>query len=130
MPGRRRKDSGPCRKRRRRGTGLVLRPGLLLMLAEDGSHGYELIEQLETLGFDPDCLDSSIIYRNLRELEEQGLVDSHWDEEDTKGPKRRVYQINETGWDQLGIWLDNLTHVQQQIADLKERYQQLNAVKD
>ncbi len=130
MPGRRSGDSGPCRKRRRRGIGLLLRPGLLLMLAEDGSHGYELIEQLETLGFDPECLDSSIIYRNLRDLEEQGLVNSHWDEEDSKGPKRRVYQINETGWDQLGVWLDNLTHVQQQIADLKERYQQLNAEKD
>jgi len=109
---------------------LVLRPSLLILLAEDGSHGYELIEQLETLGFDPECLDSSIIYRDLRDMEEMGLIESTWDEEDSKGPKRRVYQIKEQGWEQLEVWLQNLTRIQQQIADLQDQYKQLKAAKD
>jgi len=41
MPGGRRGDPGPCRKRRRRGMRLILRPSLLLMLAEKENHGYE-----------------------------------------------------------------------------------------
>lgn len=130
MPGRRRRDAGPCRKRRRRGMRLLLRPSLLIMLAEDGSHGYEMIDQLESLGFDPDCLDSSMIYRDLREMEEMGWIESSWDEEDSKGPKRRVYQIKDQGWLQLEEWLESLIHIQEQIANLEERYQQLTAAKD
>jgi PadR family transcriptional regulator PadR len=130
MPGRGRGEPGPCRKRRKRGIRLVLRPSLLLMLAEKQSHGYELIDQLESWGFDPECLDSSIIYRDLRDMEDMGLIESSWDEEDSKGPKRRVYQLREQGWEQLEAWLENLTHIQEQIADLIDRYQQLKAAKD
>lgn len=130
MPGKRRGEPGPCRKRRRRGMRLLLRPSLLILLAEDGSHGYELIEQLEGLGFDPECLDSSIIYRDLRDMEDLGLIGSSWDEEDSKGPKRRVYQIKDQGWVQLAEWLENLSFIQQQIRDLERRYQQLRAAKD
>ena len=62
---------GPCgQRRRRRGMRLLLRPSLLLMLAETASHGYELYDQLDRLGFDPNCLDPSIVYRELREMEE------------------------------------------------------------
>ena len=122
MPGRRIAETGPCRQRRRRGMRLVLRPGLLLMLSEKKAHGYELFDQLETLGFDLDCLDSSILYRDLRDMEEMGLIESQWDDEDSKGPKRRVYQILDKGKVQLGVWIDNLEAVQDQIAHLSERY--------
>ena len=124
MPGRRGR-SGPCRQRRRKGVRLLLQPSLLLMLAEGESHGYEMIEQLETLGLDPECLDSSIIYRDLREMEELGLIESSWDEEDSKGPKRRVYQIKASGWERLEDWLANLEGLRTQIGSLQERFQQL-----
>lgn len=129
MPGRRGK-TGPCRQRRRRGMRLLLRPSLLLMLTESDSHGYELMDQLEPLGFDPDCLDSSIIYRDLRDMEELGLIRSSWDEEDSKGPKRRVYQITESGWDRLEEWLSSLDQIRDQIVNLQERFQQLKIEKE
>jgi len=120
MPGRR---GGPCRQRRRRGMRLILRPSLLLMLAENESHGYELYDQLESLGFDPECLDSSILYRDLRDMEEMGLIESKWDDEDSKGPKRRVYRILDVGMNRLGEWIDNLGNIQDQIDQIIKRYQ-------
>ncbi len=41
---------------------LILRPSLLLLLAEKESHGYELFDQLSAFGFEPQRLDSSVIY--------------------------------------------------------------------
>ncbi len=125
MPGRRRGEAGCAGPRRRRGMRLVLRPALLVLLAEADSHGYELIDQLDQLGFDAGSLDSSIIYRDLRDMEEMGLIQSTWDEE-SKGPKRRVYQIKEEGLDRLGGWLVSLAHFQEQIDVLQKRYKNLS----
>ena len=124
MPGRRRGESGCIGPRRRRGMRLILRPALLLMLAEGDSHGYELIDQLDQLGFDAGSMDSSIIYRDLRDMEEMELIQSTWDDE-SKGPKRRVYQIKEVGLDRLRTWLDSLEHVRGQIDILQKRYKKL-----
>ncbi len=122
MPGQRIAETGPCRQRRRKGMRLVLRPSLLLLLSEKEAHGYELFEQLSTLGFDSECLDSSIIYRDLRDMEDLGLIGSKWDDEESKGPKRRVYRILEEGKIQLGVWIDNLGAIRDQISQLTERY--------
>ena len=124
MPGRRRGESGCIGPRRRRGMRLILRPALLLMLAEGDSHGYELIDQLDQLGFDAGSMDSSIIYRDLRDMEEMELIQSTWDDE-SKGPKRRVYQIKEVGLARLRTWLDSLEHVRGQIDILQKRYKNL-----
>jgi DNA-binding PadR family transcriptional regulator len=108
---------------------LILRPALLLLLAEGDSHGYELIDQLDQLGFEAGSWDSSIIYRDLRDMEEMGFIQSSWDD-DSKGPKRRVYQIKEAGLDRLCGWLDSLTRVKEQIEVLQGRYQQLTSNKE
>jgi len=105
---------------------LILRPSLLLMLAEKEAHGYELYDQLASLGFDSDCLDSSILYRDLRDMEEMGLIGSTWDDEESKGPKRRVYRILDKGKIRLGEWVENLGSVQDQINQLTKRYQKIN----
>ena len=124
MPGRRRREAGRFRPRRRRGMRLVLRPALLLLLAEGDSHGYELMDQLDSLGFETEYMDSSILYRDLRDMEEMGLIQSTWDD-DSKGPKRRVYQIKEEGLSRLSGWLESLDQVQNQIEILQKRYQNL-----
>ncbi|MCK5793635.1 MAG: helix-turn-helix transcriptional regulator [Anaerolineales bacterium] len=122
MPDQQRGDPGPCRKRRRRGMRLILRPSLLLMLAEKETHGYELYDQLASLGFDPECIDSSILYRDLRDMEDMGLIGSRWDDEESKGPKRRVYRILDVGKIHLGEWIENLESIQNQINRLIKRY--------
>lgn len=121
MPRGRRGEPGPCRQRNRRGLRLILRPSLLLMLDEGESHGYELYDQLSTFGFEPQRLDSSIVYRDLREMEEIGLIESYWDD-DSKGPKRRMYRILDTGQTRLKEWIETLGSVQSQINQLIKRY--------
>jgi DNA-binding PadR family transcriptional regulator len=61
-------------------------------------------------------------------MEEMGLIHSLWDD-DSKGPKRRVYQINQEGLNKLEDWLDGLDRVRDQIGTLQKRYQKLNEVR-
>ena len=121
MPGRRQGNPGSCRKRQRRGMRLILRPSLLLMLAENETHGYELLDQLGSSGFDSGRLDSSIIYRDLRDMEAMGLIESYWDD-DSKGPKRRVYRITDVGLICLEEWMASLGTVAEQINQLIQKF--------
>ncbi len=101
----------------------MLCPSLLILLAEGESHGYELYDQLISFGFDHERLDSSIVYRELRDLDEQGLINSTWDEEETKGPKRRVYRIRNEGLIRLEEWIEHLNNTRAKIDSLVKRYQ-------
>ena len=73
------------------------RPAVLLLLSEYDSHGYELVERLDDLGFaSRDTRDSATIYRMLRSMEKEGLTTSSWDVSKV-GPPRRVYSITAYG---------------------------------
>lgn len=125
MPSRRRGAERLCQRgRRRRGRRLLLRPSILVLLLEKESYGYEIAEQLAAQGVIPASFDSSMIYRDLRDLEEMGLIDSHWDDE-SRGPRRRVYNLNQQGRDCLIPWMDGLGEVAEQIGKLAARYQEL-----
>src|SRR3954466_16360208 len=71
-----------------------LRPCLLLLLREHPAHGYELLERLRPLGFTRD--DPGRLYRALRGLESEGVVDSAW-EASASGPDRRIYELTRPG---------------------------------
>ena len=86
------------RGRRRQRVMSFLQPCLLLMLLRGESHGYNLIDELNEFGFDPERLDPSLIYRALRDLEDSSFATSRWDD-DSQGPRRRVYQITADGKD-------------------------------
>jgi PadR family transcriptional regulator PadR len=123
MPARRR--GGPGLKTQGRGGRMLLRPSLLILLAEGDSHGYEILDHLEGFGFNSDCLDPSIVYRDLREMEIEGLITSYWDE-NSKGPRRRVYQIGSPGREQLLERIDFLKNHQSRIQFLIDRYQSID----
>ena len=74
---------------------------LLLLLAEAPTHGYELVAQLAELGMTN--IDSSAVYRALRGLNDDGLVESAW-EHSEHGPARRTYRVTGTGEDALARW--------------------------
>jgi len=84
-----------------------LEPCLLLLLRCDEIHGYELMESLNPFGFDQNPVDLSTIYRLLRDLEEKGLVVSHWDTSNA-GPARRLYRLTQEGDVGLTRWVEEL----------------------
>lgn len=75
-------------------------PCLLLLLREGPAHGYDLVERLVPFGF---TSDPPVVYRNLRRMEAEGLLESSWDT-GGKGPARRVYQLTPRGSAHLDAW--------------------------
>ena len=94
-----------------------LRPGLLTLLRRDSGHGYNLLQGLEELGFDTEGMDPSVVYRALRDMEEEGLVDSRWGEE-SLGPRRRVYSLTGDGKDVASAWVEDLERARAEIDRL------------
>ncbi len=100
-----------------------VRPCLLLLLRCSPSHGYGLIEDLKELGFDRCPVDASMVYRSLRDMEEQGLVISHWETEGP-GPPRRVYQLTAQGDRYLAWWVADLRETKKMLERFLAAYEE------
>lgn len=77
---------------------------ILLLLAEERSHGYGLPERVKQLMPRWD-LSPGNLYRELRRMAADGLVVSVWEASQTRGPARRVYEITEAGRAALDQWV-------------------------
>ncbi len=88
-----------------------LQPQLLMALLKKPAHGYELMERLA--GEDA-AADPGLLYRTLRQLEEEGLVSSAWNT-DGGGPARRLYETTPDGEEYLGAWTVNIRHIRDQM---------------
>jgi PadR family transcriptional regulator PadR len=97
-----------------------LEPALLLLLQDSPAHGYTLLDQLGD--FDLAEIDSSVVYRALRDMEEKGWVVSSWEEEQTQGPPRRVYRLIAPGREVLGWWAQDLQETRRIIDSFLDRY--------
>ena len=80
---------------------------LLVLLDGEPTHGYRLLELLGQFGYQPDEMDVSTLYRTLRRMEENGLVESAWEDSD-QGPNRRKYRINEAGKNSLEMRIEHM----------------------
>jgi poly-beta-hydroxybutyrate-responsive repressor len=96
-----------------------LRPCLLLLLREQPSHGYELLDRLRAFGFDRD--DPGGLYRALRALEREGLVRSAW-EPSREGPQRRIYELTRPGMERLHADAKALARTQSALDRFLTRY--------
>ncbi len=98
-----------------------IQPWLLLLLSQKPAHGYELMERLgqdeDTPGADP-----GLLYRTLRQFEEDGLVRSSWDTEG-RGAARRVYEITDEGLEYLHAWSVNIRRTREQLDRFLAEYQ-------
>jgi PadR family transcriptional regulator, regulatory protein PadR len=80
-------------------------PVTLLLLQEDNSYGYELMERIEEeFGFEQ--INAGSVYRALRQMEKEGLCSSEWDSRPNEvgGPPRRMYAISDDGEAYLNDW--------------------------
>ncbi len=107
----------------RRGRGIrFLEPGLLALLRERPTHGYELIAELPVL-LGTERVDVGNVYRALRGLEERGLVTSEWHDE-LPGPAKRTYQITDEGTRALERWAQWLREARGRIDTLIARLEE------
>ena len=97
-----------------------MQPWLLLLLTQKPTHGYELMEWLahdeDTPGADP-----GLLYRTLRQFEQDGLVRSSWDTEG-RGAARRVYEITPEGVEYLHAWAVNIGRTRERLDRFLAEY--------
>jgi PadR family transcriptional regulator, regulatory protein PadR len=108
--------------RGRRGGYRFLEPGLLALLRDRPTHGYELIAQLPPL-LGAERVDVGNVYRALRSLEERGFVTSEW-RADLPGPAKRTYEITDEGREALARWAQWLREMRERIDGLLERVEE------
>jgi PadR family transcriptional regulator, regulatory protein PadR len=97
-------------------------PAVLLVLRDSPGHGYELLEKLQAL-MPAERIDMGNLYRILRSLERDGLVDSTWDD-DAAGPAKRVYVITRSGRRVLAQWVEAFSKIERQIEQFRKRYEE------
>ncbi|MFL7868595.1 MAG: PadR family transcriptional regulator [Anaerolineales bacterium] len=120
MPGGRGYGMGKGRRRGQRKM-FFLQSCLLVLLHREPGYGYSLMDGLQEFGFQPDQMDISIIYRALRNLEEDDLVSDSWDD-NSLGPQRRVYTLTPQGEEALAEWIENLRQRRKEIEALEKAY--------
>lgn len=91
---------------------------LLLFLREGPAHGYALLERLDELGRPS---DRGVVYRTLRSLEREDLVDSTW-EPSASGPSRRSYRLTARGDEMLKAWASAVEDCSRLLDDFLHRY--------
>lgn len=99
-----------------------LEPCLLLLLHCEEIHGYELLDSLNPFGFEQNPVDLSTVYRLLRNLEDKGLVVSHWDTGNA-GPARRMYRLTAEGDRYLAWWVEDLRETDRVLHSFLDTYE-------
>lgn len=99
-----------------------IQPRLLLLLARKATHGYELMDALRSAEGDETLADPGMLYRTLRQFEEEELVTSSWDTEG-HGPARRVYQLTDAGREYLEWWVADVRKTRARLEHFLAEYE-------
>jgi poly-beta-hydroxybutyrate-responsive repressor len=103
-----------------------VQPSILLGLNLKPSYGYELIHSIQEFGFVEGQAPPGMIYRHLRQLEEDGLVHSEW-ETAGSGPAKRMYRLTPEGEEVLAIWIVYMERQVQNLQNFIRRYHRLKS---
>lgn len=86
----------------------LIRPAILVVLAEGPVHGYRLADRIGGMPMFADAKpDGSGVYRSLKAMESKGLVTASWDTSQS-GPARKIHEITEAGRECLREWVKTL----------------------
>ncbi len=122
----------PRKAARRPGSGKserYIQPTLLLALMSKPSYGYELIQDICRFGFIEGQAPPGMVYRHLRDLEENGLVVSEWQTEES-GPAKRIYELTPEGSEVLSIWIEYMGLQANRLSDFIDTYRRLRRAPD
>lgn len=98
-----------------------VQPSLLMALLNGPSYGYELIQTITDYGFLRGDAPPGMVYRHLRQMDEEGLVESKWDAEGD-GPAKRVYSITPEGTEILDAWVMHMERQRDRLDAFIRRY--------
>ena len=85
------------------------------------TYGYEVIRTIHRFGFLEGSAPPGMIYRHLRQLEEDGFVASDWDTDGT-GPAKRMYRLTPDGEEMLGQWVEYMKRQAERLNDFIEMH--------
>lgn len=106
-----------------------LETSLLVILSRHPGYGYDLLADLEDFGFVPGELNVGTLYRVLRKLAKQNMVEATWQPSD-RGPNRRVYHITTKGRYYLHQRIDTIQARLRAIELLLAQYQSITTKGD
>jgi poly-beta-hydroxybutyrate-responsive repressor len=105
-----------------------IQPTILMALLDGPSYGYHLLQKLPEYGFLRDEVPPGMIYRHLRQMEEETLVVSRWEAEGS-GPAKRVYELTPEGAEVLEAWVDHMERKAQRLMRFVKNYRLRNDVR-
>jgi PadR family transcriptional regulator PadR len=120
--------SGRSRRAGSKKSERYIQPSILMALKDKPSYGYELIQLIGHFGFMEGRVPPGMIYRHLRDLEENGLVASEW-ETAGSGPAKRVYQLTGEGGEVLDYWVAYMKQQAENLGRFIKRYENLKKKK-
>ncbi len=100
-----------------------LQAWMLLLLAQKPGHGYELMGKLAG-EYSITDIDPGFLYRTLRFMESEGVIDSSWDTEG-EGPPRRLYTLTEAGHEHLKKIAGDIEAIKNQMERFLQEYSTL-----
>jgi PadR family transcriptional regulator, regulatory protein PadR len=103
-----------------------LQPSILMGLFQRPTYGYELIQTIQRFGFVEGAAAPGMIYRHLRQLEEDGLVASRWHTAGP-GPARRIYTLTADGREVLALWIAHMESQAGLLENFVAEYRQAAA---
>lgn len=98
-----------------------IQASLLLGLLTKPSYGYELISSIQSFGFIKGEAPPGMIYRHLRQMEEDNLVQSQWETGDS-GAAKRIYTITDEGREILSYWIAFMDGKARQLNNFVRMY--------
>jgi PadR family transcriptional regulator, regulatory protein PadR len=99
-----------------------IQSSILMALKIRSSYGYELIKGISQFGFVEGQAPPGMIYRHLRDLEENGLVSSEWQTQGS-GPAKRVYHLTPEGSEVLDFWIEYMKNQVEKLLNFIKIYQ-------
>lgn len=103
-----------------------IQASILLGLFSKPSYGYELIGTIQAFGFVEGTAPPGMVYRHLRQMEEDNLVRSEWETPDT-GAAKRIYTITDEGIEVLGLWIRLMETMAEKLTGFAALYHQRRA---
>ncbi len=98
-----------------------VQPSLLMALRSGPSYGYQLIQTIGEYGFLRGDVPPGMVYRHLRQMDEEGVVNSKWDAQGD-GPAKRIYSITPEGLEILEAWIIHMERQRNALDNFIKRY--------